>query len=179
MIPSLAIEGDFEAGPLVRIGGGIAHAGPLRTELELSYRHLDFSDTFVSSLTGVAIDASGDTAVTAVMINGLYDFDLPTSDYAIYAGAGLGMAHVDVDLQRGPGDPGFQVINGTYTALAGQLRLGVERGLANGVAVFADYTYLRVTDQDFDGFNTFGGSLQQQFGPIQSHELAIGLRYGF
>ncbi len=94
------------------------------------------------------------------MINGLYDFDLPATDYVVYIGAGLGVGHVDVDLQGGPAFPGFRFADGDHTALAGQSSLGVERGLANGMTVFADYTYLHVAEQEYDGFNTNLGSLR-------------------
>jgi len=99
----------------------------------------------------------------------------------VSAGFGLGMASVDVDFRRGPDGlpPGFQLIEGSFTAPAAQLRLGAERELANGMRVFADYTYLYVTETEFDGYNDGLGDVEQIFSPLDSHEIAIGVRYGF
>jgi opacity protein-like surface antigen len=179
---TFVITGDFDASPLVRFGIGHDYDGPLRVEVELSHRSLAFQNSFVA-LTGGVLDVNaGSTAnVTALMVNGLYDFDLPGSDYVVYAGAGLGTAAVVVDLVRGPSNPTFVLSQGDYNALAAQLRLGVERGLANSMTLFADYTYFHVSQQEYTGANGANGSIQRphSFDPIQSHELAVGVRYNF
>ena len=67
---------------------------------------------------------------------------------------------------------------GDYTSLAAQLRVGAERQLNNGVTVFTDYTYFHVADKDYTGFNTsLGANTPQSFGSINSHEIAVGLRF--
>jgi opacity protein-like surface antigen len=69
------------------------------------------------------------------------------------------------------------VSQGDYTSLAAQLRVGAERQLNNGVTVFTDYTYFHVADQNYLAFNTGFGAATQSFGSINSHEIAVGLRF--
>lgn len=180
---ALTIDGLFDASPLARVAVGYAYNYTLRAEVELSFRRLAFQDDSNIGLPAPfdILDADADSTIniTALMVNGLYDFDLPSSDYTIYVGAGLGMASVEVDLTDGPDNQNFVITQGDYTALAGQLRLGVERGMANGVTPFADYTYFHVQEREYTGANGLGGNVPQSFGQIQSHELAIGVRYAF
>ncbi|MCG3267361.1 outer membrane protein [Yoonia sp. I 8.24] len=178
---SFDVEGTFDPSALVRLGAGYNISELFRVEVEVSYRRLAIGDEFERVSAGFLLDSDGEAATTTFMLNGLYDIDLPTSTFDLYVGGGLGMASVDVDFRRGPDGlpPGFQLIEGSFTAPAAQLRLGAERELANGMRVFADYTYLYVTETEFDGYNDGLGDVEQIFSPLDSHEIAIGVRYGF
>ena len=112
------------------------------------------------------------------MVNGLYTMPIGSSDYVGYFGGGLGVAQVDVDLKRGPSNPNFVLSQGDYTSLAAQLRVGAERQLNNGVTVFTDYTYFHVADKNYTTFNSNSGANDpQSLGSINSHEIAVGLRF--
>lgn len=171
-------EGDFDTSGVFRLAVGSAFGSSFRGELEYSFRHMLFADDFNPS-TGGPANSVGDAGISALMVNGLYAMPIGSSGFVGYAGGGLGVAHVDVDFRRGPPNTGFVMSQGDYTSLAAQLRVGGEYELSNGMAVFADYTYFHVAQEDFDGFNTFSGAQQQSFGPINSHEIAVGLRFSF
>jgi opacity protein-like surface antigen len=177
-------HGTFDPAALVRIGAGYNVFSGLRAEVELSYRQFAIADGFIAEGFiaddgGNKFDSDGDATTTTLMLNGLYDIDLPKSTFDLYVGGGLGIASVDVDFKRGPDSLDFQLVEGSFTALAFQLRLGAEQELANGMYVFADYTYLYVTEAELDGFNDFFGSVEQVFSPMDSHEIAIGVRVSF
>ena len=171
------IWGDFDTSGALRLAVGSTFGSSFRGEAELSYRDMQFADEFTSSTTGPG-DSVGNAAITALMVNGLYTMPVGSSDYVGYFGGGLGVAQVDVDFKRGPNLPNFVLSQGDYTSLAAQLRVGAERQLKNGVTVFTDYTYFHVARKDYTTFNTIqGAGAPQSFGSINSHEIAVGLRF--
>ena len=173
----LPMRGDFDTSGALRLAVGSTFGSSFRGEAELSYRDMQFADEFTSSANGPE-DSVGNAAITALMVNGLYTMPIGSSGYVGYFGGGLGVAQVDVDLKRGPSAPNFVLSQGDYTSLAAQLRVGAERQLNNGVTVFTDYTYFHVADKDYTSFNTgFGAANPQSFGSINSHEIAVGLRF--
>ncbi len=169
------VSGDFDTSGLMRIAVGGQLGSSFRAEAEYSYRSLQYDDTFEFGTGPSVLNSNGGVTVSSLKVNGLYDIPLGATEYVAYVGGGLGVAEVDVDLASDSG----AVVNGAYTGLASQVRVGVERGLSNGMSVFADYTFFRVNEQGFNGFNIAGGAVEQAFGPINSHELAVGLRLQF
>ncbi|WP_342070617.1 outer membrane protein [Yoonia algicola] len=167
-------SGDFDLSAGGRIAVGYTLFKDIRTEAELAYRRLNFADEFDNDQN--VVQSEGNVAVTTFLVNAIYDFDSIVPNYDIYFGAGLGIANVDVGFNR---DADFELIRGDYTAGAGQFRLGAERELANGMRLFADYTYLYMAEATFDGFITAEGDTEQSFGAFDSHEWAIGLRVRF
>ena len=173
---SFPIWGDFDTSGALRLAVGSTFGSSFRGEAELSYRDMQFADEYTS--THGPLDSVGNAAITALMVNGLYTMPVGSSDYVGYFGGGLGVAQVDVDFKRGPNLPNFVLSQGDYTSLAAQLRVGAERQLNNGVTVFTDYTYFHVADKDYTTFNTNSGANDSQsFGSINSHEIAVGLRF--
>ena len=175
-ISPFPIWGDFDTSGALRLAVGSTFGSSFRGEAELSYRDMQFADEWYWA--DGANDAVGNAAITALMVNGLYTMPIGSSDYVGYFGGGLGVAQVDVDLKRGPNLPNFVMSQGDYTSLAAQLRVGAERQLKNGVTVFTDYTYFHVARKDYTTFNTIqGAGAPQSFGSINSHEIAVGLRF--
>jgi hypothetical protein len=173
---SRPIWGDFDTSGALRLAVGSTFGSSFRGEAELSYRDMQFADEIQE--VNQSRDSVGNAAITALMVNGLYTMPIGSSDYVGYFGGGLGVAQVDVDLKRGPNLPNFVISQGDYTSLAAQLRVGAERQLNNGVTVFTDYTYFHVADQNYLTFNTLSGADDpQSFGSINSHEIAVGLRF--
>ena len=168
--------GDFDTSGALRLAVGSTFGSSFRGEAELSYRDMQFADEVEDSI-GI-LDSVGNAAITALMVNGLYTMPIGSSGYVGYFGGGLGVAQVDVDLRRGPTLPSWVMSQGDYTSLAAQLRVGAERQLNNGVTVFTDYTYFHVARKDYTTFNTLSGADDSQsFGSINSHEIAVGLRF--
>ena len=168
--------GDFDTSGALRLAVGSTFGSSFRGEAELSYRDMQFADEVEDSIG--PLDSAGNAAITALMVNGLYTMPIGSSGYVGYFGGGLGVAQVDVDLKRGPSNPTFVLSQGDYTSLAAQLRVGAERQLNNGVTVFTDYTYFHVARKDYTTFNTLSGADDpQSFGSINSHEIAVGLRF--
>ena len=168
--------GDFDTSGVLRLAVGSTFGSSFRGEAELSYRDMQFADEFEDPLSG-PLDSVGNTAITALILNGLYTMPIGSSGYVGYFGGGLGVAQVDVDLKRGPSNPTFVLSQGDYTSLAAQLRVGAERQLNNGVTVFTDYTYFHVADKNYLAFNSITGVGTRSFGSINSHEIAVGLRF--
>ena len=171
----LPMRGDFDTSGALRLAVGSTFGSSFRGEAELSYRDMQFADEVEDSIG--PLDSAGNAAITALMVNGLYTMPIGSSGYVGYFGGGLGVAQVDVDFKRGPDDPTHVLSQGDYTSLAAQLRVGAERQLNNGVTVFTDYTYFHVADKDYTTFNTDDPALPQSFGSINSHEIAVGLRF--
>ena len=170
------IWGDFDTSGALRLAVGSTFGSSFRGEAELSYRDMQFADE--AGVSGEILDSVGNAAITALMVNGLYTMPIGSSGYVGYFGGGLGVAQVDVDFKRGPSMPTWVLSQGDYTSLAAQLRVGAERQLNNGVTVFTDYTYFHVADKDYTGVNglSSAGTLQS-FESINSHEIAVGLRF--
>jgi opacity protein-like surface antigen len=177
---SFLLQGNFDTSGALRLAVGSTFGSSFRGEVELSCRDMQFADELLLINDSETADSKGDAAITAFMVNGLYSMPIGSSGYVGYFGGGLGVAQVHIDLQRGPISPDFVMIQGDYTSLAAQLRVGAERQLNNKMTLFTDYTYFHMPDKDFSGFNIFFGvGAPQSFGPINSHEIAVGLRISF
>jgi len=127
--------------------------GGFRVESEWSYRKSD-DDKY-----GTAA-ASGDVKTTALMVNGVYDFDTGTG-WAPYLGLGVGMANVNYQ---------GSTLNASGTDGAYQILAGVGVDLGSGVTLDLGYRYFDPNKVKMDGVYTSDNS---------SHDVAVGLRFTF
>lgn len=152
-----------------------------RAELELGYAEsdVDGGPTPVSArgVTYARIDTTGDVSVTTLMLNVLYALPVAGSTNVV-VGGGIGWAHLDIDLQRGAGQPGFILQKGMDDRFAYQARIGVESELLPQTMLYANYNYLDTAGDAYQGFNTSAGSTRQTL-DYSNHTMKFGLRYRF
>ncbi|MEL6363435.1 MAG: OmpA family protein [Pseudomonadota bacterium] len=145
-------EFDYEGGSAVGAAIGYAYGGGLRGELELMNRSND-----VDSVLGLgAVD--GETDVTSLMVNAVYDLDIAGGAIVPFIGAGVGYARAKTEISAGAGD--------TLTALgvsesdgsgAWQAFAGLAIPLADNLSIAAQYRYFSAMDGfDYDNSGVIG-----------------------
>ncbi|MEI8397004.1 MAG: OmpA family protein [Rhodospirillaceae bacterium] len=145
----------YDTGPsgLASVGYGF---GPIRAELEGSYR-----DNDVSRSPG---GSKGYTRTWGLLANALYDFDTGTR-FTPYLGVGIGAGFVH-DRVTG-------LYNGDDTTFAYQGIAGVSFAVTDRMSVTADYRYFATTDAEFNS----GGSRWKV--ENANHVITAGLRWTF
>lgn len=143
---------------------GYAYEGPWRGEVELARRVND-----VDSVSG--IQATGDVSANSLMFNAFYDFHDLIPRVTPYVGAGLGVAHVEVD--------GASPINGVASSssdnvLAGQLMAGAAIRLIDDLDLTGQYTFFGTDDPNLTLNN--GQAYDAEY---HAHTFSIGLRFNF
>lgn len=142
---------------------GYGYSNNLRSELELSYRKNDIESVGTSS-------GSGDFTTITPMLNLMYDFK-GMGAWTPYVGAGVGMAHIDIDGAR-PVDG--VTASGDEWAWAYQGIAGVGYQLNNNLGLFADYRFLDTSEVNFR--TSAGKELGTDF---TEHRVMVGLRWFF
>jgi opacity protein-like surface antigen len=138
---------------------------PLNFSLELEglYTHQDADNQGT-------IQALDDIAVLGVLINGLLDFRF-TDQLALYAGAGAGVAWMDVKTNDDAAHD-FEDEDGPF--LAWQARAGLEWRTSSNMAINIGYRFLNIDDNQIDdGIGSSSFDLQ-----TEQHTAEIGLRFG-
>ncbi len=144
---------------------GYALGNGLRLESELGFRPND-----VDNITGVA-GGSGDVDVLNWMFNALYDFKQLNLPVTPYVGAGIGIAHVDVD---GATPVAGSTIDDSDIGFAFQGIAGLSLSLTENLAATVDYRHLRVPSVSF---RTNGGTNVDS--DYATNQIMVGLRYTF
>ena len=134
---------------------------PIRAELEFAYRSSD-----VAGLPA-GIGTGDNFAWTALMVNGIYDFQ-GTGGWRPYVGLGVGvLTEVDLDLTAPVGEysdigvPAFQIL------------LGTEYALNDRTSLYGEFRYLDAGSVDLAGQ---GGLLRTDY---SSADLLFGVSFRF
>lgn len=152
----------FDTGFIAGGAVGYAYAGmPIRAELEFAYRSSD-----VAGLPA-GIGTGDNFASTALMVNGIYDFQ-GTGGWRPYVGLGVGvLTEVDLDLTAPVGEysdtgvPAFQIL------------LGTEYALNDRTSLYGEFRYLDAGSVDLAGP---GGVLRTDY---SSADLLFGVSFRF
>lgn len=120
-----------------------------RVELEIGYQGNGLED------------AGGDVSILSFLGNGYLDFELPASPIEPYVSAGLGFSSVDDDSGVGTSDD---------TVFTWQFGAGLAFDVAPAMKLDVGYRYLGANDADLAGGRDYS---------IDSHNLLVGLRFGF
>lgn len=180
--PGVDVKGELE-----KLGGTNLFAGyrsnlGTRFEAELFYRRHDFSDVTVNSdggagsflgtgdLDGTSGDAQGHLSMAGMMANVFQDFRLMDS-VTPFIGGGIGVARVNVN---NGGLQSAALMDGNDDVFAYQIGGGVNFALDDRLDVFFEYRYFATDEYDMQYVT--GDAVQ---GKITSHNLGVGLRYGF
>ncbi|MCR9219419.1 MAG: OmpA family protein [Alphaproteobacteria bacterium] len=159
-------DADYDSG-LPSYGGGAIgfdYAGPWRGELELGFRSND-----VDSVG--AANASGAVDVTALMINGFYDFEGLLGPVTPYLGAGVGLAQIKAE--------DVFPVNGALSessdnVLAAQLLAGAAVEIVQDLDLTGQYAYFMTRDAELRNAAGVGYDLE-----YAAHTFTLGLRFNF
>ncbi|HTZ69650.1 MAG TPA: OmpA family protein [Acetobacteraceae bacterium] len=171
---------DVYVGGQGSLGWGLGNG--FRVELSGTYARSDVSG--ISGLRG----GSGYTDATAILVNGLYDFDLTpfgVPGLAPYLGAGVGYGIEHLDGPHGSTPGGSYVeLGGTRddVAIDGIAGLAYNIAAIPGLALTAEYRFLTIPESlKFGGFQTAPGLApaysREKVGALYAHMGMIGFRY--
>ena len=146
-----------------------------RGEVELSYSRSDVDGVaFSGNGPDPEVNVSGDISTTRVFGNLLYDFE-KTGKFTPFVGAGLGLAHTDINVIYGPGVN----LTDTSTDVSAQLILGAAYELSDGLSLVGDVRYIRDFGVESARFNPAGAVTGTVEDDIGSFNVNVGLRFNF
>lgn len=122
---------------------GYQFEGGLRLEGELGYskNDIDSLSITVGQFTATTTAVSGEVIVTSGMVNGIFDFPVE-GKLKPYILGGLGLTKADVKIEG---------VSSDDTAIGGQLGVGLNYAVGEGVSVGASYRYFATADYNFGG----------------------------
>ncbi|OEJ67542.1 OmpA family protein [Magnetovibrio blakemorei] len=124
----------------------------------------------LNTVAGTA--ASGETLVTSLMVNAIYDLDLDL-DFAAkpYVGVGAGVSSVEMDNAT---PFGGSTLNTSDTVGAVQAIVGISYALNDQIDLFTDYRYFTTAKADFSTQNGAKTSMD-----YSAHSAMIGVKFSF
>ncbi|MDA0656434.1 MAG: outer membrane beta-barrel protein, partial [Proteobacteria bacterium] len=161
---------------------GINWAGaglPLRNEFEFTYRFKSTNSIDATNqATGVV--QSGDMEIKShnYMMNTYYDIDIGDS-ITPYVGFGLGLSRNSVEVDTVLGGVAQNFASDESTNFAWSLNAGASYYMTPEWALDFGYRYISLGKiRTVDGI---GANVGRRFehGTIKSHDLSLGVRYGF
>jgi outer membrane protein OmpA-like peptidoglycan-associated protein len=157
----------FDTGYNITGALGYKSQSGLRGEAEFSFRRAGIDNVDGASW-------SGRQRVWSLMFNALYDINMG-GGISPYVGAGIGVGR---NYFRNVSDriPGDAVYNGHDTNFQWQLIGGVSVPVAPQVAVFADYRYIRLNNNEFPGSIASTRIVDHD---DRSHNVLLGVRIFF
>ncbi|MCK5746995.1 MAG: OmpA family protein, partial [Oricola sp.] len=173
---------DYDPGIGVYAAIGYDYQGPLRGEIEFSYRANDIVDIDMDGpgFSGIPEGSiSGDTTSLAIMFNALYDFE-SFGAVTPYIGAGIGVANIDHDISGSvspglPTDPlSFDYASSEW-GLAYQAIAGLGFALAEGLDLDISYRYFSTKKDTYSG--VISGVASEFEAAYNTHTLFAGLRW--
>lgn len=162
-LPGVDFELSFDTGWVGGIAGGY-RLSDFRLEGEIWYGEHDVDET---SVMGFNFDSTGDGSVTALLLNGYYDFNYD-SPFIPFVCAGVGYAKVEVNDYNftGSGMPNFSDDDSVF---AYQLGVGVGYVINENFMIDLKYRYFATEDPEFGTLTT----------EIASHNFLLGARFNF
>ncbi len=166
--PDSANDVEYDQGELYSLALGMhfgpAEPGRLGFDLELE---AIYGEQEIEARGGI-VDPS-DTSFAALMVNGLLDFSL-SEQFALYGGAGIGIAGLDVDSV----DDGVNTFEDDDKALfAWQLKGGARLRMTSHTSLNLGYRWLQIDDATLsDSVNDVDFDLESGL-----HVLELGLRF--
>lgn len=186
---------EFDTGLFVSAAYGYRLNEMFRVEAELSYQSADVdthtdvqaggsalgaADAAVlitgSAPLGVTVadlvaDGQGELTSTGLAINGYYDLPIENSPFALYAGAGLGLAEVNVEYAPS----GVGIVDDTEMSAFFQAMAGGSYAISDSTAFYGGYRYRVYEDAETDSALIPAGLDVEN----ASHILELGVRYSF
>lgn len=158
---SITADTAYDSGTLLE--GAVGYDfGSSRVEGEIGYRKNDI-DTF--SALGVSITGNGDVETLSFMINVYFDIENQTA-FTPYFGTGMGYAKVsanDVSVA------GIVIGSEDDAVFAYQFGVGVGFSATKNLIIDFAYKFFATSDPEFEGIKA----------EYNSHNISLGIRYGF
>lgn len=154
--------------------------GRLRTEAEISASKNSVDRLILNGQQRQLLQ--GRKSITATMLNFAYDTPRILDRLRFSAGAGVGAASIDYDIQYNvsPTGPTIFIPTNESGQLAYQLIGGASVDLTRHFALTADVRYLRVAEHKVERFNQSAGTLDSILdAKYHSTALTAGVRYTF
>lgn len=172
------ISGDLKNGYAITgaIGSGF---GPVRAELEASYRRNDVGG---ARGFGIALPGSGHASALSAMVNAYFDPALNLGPIKPYVGGGVGIARFRASEVAGVGLPfggpvtSFGPVSGSRTGFAWQLMAGVGVALSETSALTVGYRYFATPGVTVNDIPQFGSV---RIDGLKMHAVEAGIRFGF
>jgi OmpA-OmpF porin, OOP family len=177
----LNFTSSYKVGYAGRAAIGTYRVPQVRTELEISYRTVQFEQASFNSsglatpgggttLNNATVPASGRFNAISGMLNAYYDYDTG-SPWRPYIDAGFGTAWLYAHRLAAAGVP---VVNASDLVFAYQFGLGIGYEVTKTITLALDYRYFTTLDPTFK--DAAGQSFNSEF---TSHALSLGIRYRF
>ncbi len=162
-------ETDYDLGTSFQAVLGRKFEGQYRVELGISRRNNDLSEIRMS---GLSTDTPADVKVTAITLNGYYDFDA-TDRLDVYFGGGFGFGFIDFESGAGSA----LIINDDDTAFAWHLGVGFAYKLNRWIDLTFGYSYFDLLRTDLE--SSAGGVTGTSAVDFDSNEVRGGVRVHF
>lgn len=140
---------------------------PFRVEFEYTYRDSDIDELDTGGAGSFSADGSIESH--AFMFNGIFDFAFAGTPFSWYAGAGIGFAYIEGDLDSDAGGAIIDAGSGDDTQFAWQVMTGVEYQIDEHFTLFGGFRFFEGNEPEFD-FASF---------EYDSLNYELGLRYYF
>lgn len=154
--------------------------GRVRAEAEFSASKNDITDLVLNDVPRDLV--RGRKSVTAGMLNVAYDTPLIFDRVRFTAGAGLGLAAIDYDIQYNvaAAGPAISISTNQSGRLAYQLIGGASVSLTDRLELTGDVRYFKVGSHQIERFNLTAGTLDSVLNTsYRSTRLTAGVRYSF
>ena len=123
------------------------------------------------TVAGLVADGQGELTSTGLAINGYYDLPIENTPFALYAGAGVGLAEVKVEYAPS----GVGIIDDKEMSAFFQAMVGGSYAISDSTSFFGGYRYRAYEDAETDSV-LIPASLDIE---NSSHILELGVRYSF
>lgn len=167
-----------DSGYALSFAFGRRHSRTLRSEIEVAFRNNNISriseinvtpeDPLLPGFTERTEDQDGNINVTSIMKNFILDFD-NQSRFTPYAGVGIGLSYVDVELGESislDGQPTFQDGAGAFTY---QAIGGIATRLNSAADLIVEYRFLGTAEVELAGSDV----------AYNTSSLFFGLKYEY
>ena len=173
-----SIDSEFNTGFAFGGAVGYAHSSGFRGEVAVEYRKNDADSLAINTLLGTpfggaSFSAEGDVSTVTGMVNGYFDIDLG-SGFVPFIGAGIGIAHIDADVDVTVAGNNVSLTDDSDQVFAYQGIAGIAYHFTENVAASLQYSYLATTDPEFE--DSGGAPFDSEY---QSHNVMAGLRFTF
>jgi opacity protein-like surface antigen len=174
------LDADLDDGFTAGLAVGTQFGEWLRGEIEVSGNWHSADGTLASTASTPEIDdVSGDVDALFLLANLWVEVPLGAGPFRPYAGGGVGIGRLDVDLDAATSTGTASVVNDDDWAFAWQLGAGVAFDVSSNLAIDLGYRFKRIETVDLEGTSFFGATPPEIEVDYTSHNVVVGARLTF
>jgi outer membrane immunogenic protein len=152
----------YKNGRVMGLSFGTEMIPGLRGELELSQRTSDISAFYEGGFSGSTASSGDSMKAFAVMLNVWKDVPLGANT-SLHFGGGVGMTRLSLKMDD-PINYSDASISDSASVAAGQIGVGIDFNVGNGVKVGLDYRYFATGKGNFDAVGEYdSGNFKQGY----------------